>query len=133
MIMAIVTRRSDLLISKTAASIRRAINTNVVMVSGNDYFLISAVVMMMVMRDGRAANTNMVMVPRNNDLLVWTVVMMMMAGDGMNNILVMRGDSRGREITIVVHSPQATTITVMVVVMVMVAVVRCARIMNMVI
>jgi hypothetical protein len=75
---------------------------------------------------------NMVMVPRNNDLLVWAVMMMMMARNGMNNILVMRGDSRGRKITIVVHSPHATTITVMVVVvMVMVAVVRCARIMNM--
>src|ERR1700679_394731 len=71
----------------------------------------------------------MVIVPRNNDLLVWTVVMMMMASDGMNNILIMRGDSRGRGITIVAHSAQATTITVMVV-MVMVAVVRCARIMN---
>jgi hypothetical protein len=46
----------------------------------------------------------MVMVPRNNDLPV-RIVVMMMASDGMNNILVMRGDSRGREITIVVHSP----------------------------
>jgi hypothetical protein len=75
----------------------------------------------------------MVMIPRNDDLLIWPlVVMMMMASDGMNNILVMCGDSRGRRITIVVHSPQATTITVMVVV-VAVAVVRCARVMNMVI
>lgn len=72
--MAIVTRRSDLLISKTAASIRRAINTNVVMVSGNDYFLISTVVMMMVTRYGRAANTNMVMVPSDNHFLVAIVV-----------------------------------------------------------
>jgi hypothetical protein len=77
MIMAIVTRRSDLLISKTAASIRRAINPNVVMVSGDDHFLISTVVIMMVMRDGRAANTNMVMVPRNNHFLVPIVVVLM--------------------------------------------------------
>jgi hypothetical protein len=77
----------------------------------------------------------MVMVPRNNDLLVWAVVMMtVVASDGMNSISVMRGDSRGRGITIVVHSPQATTITVMVMVVVAAAaVVRCARIMNMVI
>ena len=73
----------------------------------------------------------MVMVPRNYDLLVWTVVMTMMASDGVNNILVTRGNSRGREITIVVHRPEATTITVMVVMVVMVvAVARCARIMN---
>ena len=81
--MAIVTRRSDLLIFQTAASMRRAINTNVVMVSGNDYFLRSTVVMMMVMRDGRAANTNMVMVPRNNHLLgpiVVVMVVMVMVG-----------------------------------------------------
>jgi hypothetical protein len=70
MIMAIATRRSDLFIFKTAAFIRRAINTNVIMVSGNDYFLISAVVVVMVMRDGRAAKTNVVMVPRNNHFLV---------------------------------------------------------------
>jgi len=77
MIMAIVTRCSDLLIFKPAVSVRRAINTNVVMVSGNDYFLISTVVMMMVIRDGRAANTNMVMVPRNNHFLVPIVVVVM--------------------------------------------------------
>jgi hypothetical protein len=76
MIMAIVTRRSDLLIFNTAVSIRRAINMNVVMVSGNDHFLISTVVMM-VMRDGRAANTNVVMVPRNNHFLVPIVVVVM--------------------------------------------------------
>jgi hypothetical protein len=84
MIMAIVTRRSDLLIFKTAASTRRAINMNVVMISGNDYFLESTVVMMVVMWDGRAANTNMVMVPRNNHLLepivVVIVVVMVMVG-----------------------------------------------------
>ena len=59
-------------------SIIRAINTNVVMVSRNDYFLMSTVVMMMVMRDGRAANTNMVMVPRNNHFLVPIVVVVVM-------------------------------------------------------
>jgi hypothetical protein len=64
MIMAIDTGRSDLLLFKTAVSIRRAIDTNVIMVSGNDYFL------MMVTRDGRAANTNVIMVPRNNHFLV---------------------------------------------------------------
>jgi hypothetical protein len=78
MIMAIVTRRSDLLIFNTAVSIRRAINMNVVMVSGNDHFLISTVVMMMVMRDGRAANTNVVMVSRNNHFLVPIVVVVML-------------------------------------------------------
>ena len=77
MIVAIVTRRSDLPIFKTAASIRRAINTNVVMVSGNDYFLNSTVVVMVVMRDGRAANTNMVVVTRNNHLLEPAVVVVM--------------------------------------------------------
>ena len=71
----------------------------------------------------------MVMVPRNNDLL-WPVVMMT-ASDGINNILVLRRDSRGRGTTAMVHSPKTTTITVMVVVVVVVA--RCARIMNMVI
>jgi len=164
MITAIVTRRSDLLIFKFAASIIRAIDTNVVMISVNDYFLMSTVVMIMVMRDGRAAHTNvvmvprnnhflipivvvvmvvmvvvgrtsgvnMIMVPRNNDLLGWLVVLMMtmMASDGMNNILVMRGTSRGRGATIMMHSPCATTIPVIMMV-VMVVVVRCARIMNM--
>ena len=38
--------------------------------SGNDDFLISTVVVMMVMRGGKATNTNMVMVPRHNYLLV---------------------------------------------------------------
>lgn len=73
--MAIATRRSDLFIFKTAAFIRRAINTNVIMVSRNDYFLISAVVVVMVMRDGRADKTNVVMVPRNNHFLVLVSVM----------------------------------------------------------
>ena len=74
----------------------------------------------------------MIIITRNNDLLVRPVVVMMTASDGMNNFLVMRRDSRHRGITIVLHSPQATTMTVVVVVMVM-AVVRRARMMNMVI
>lgn len=74
MIMAIVTRRNDLLIFKNAVSIRRAIKANMIMVSRNDYFLIFTVVMVVVMRVGRATNTNVVMVSRNNHFLVPTVV-----------------------------------------------------------
>jgi hypothetical protein len=72
MIMAIATRRSDLLIFKTAVSTIRAINTNMIIVSGNDYFLIFGVMVMMVMR--RAANTNVVMVPSNYHFLIPIVV-----------------------------------------------------------
>ena len=52
MIMAIVTRRSDLLIFKTAASIRRAINMNVVIVPRNNHFSVPIVVVMVMVMVG---------------------------------------------------------------------------------
>jgi len=77
---AIVTGNSDLLFFKTVVPVKRAINTNVIMISGDDYFLVSTVVMMVVMRAGRTANTNVVMVARNNHFLLPIVVVVVVVG-----------------------------------------------------
>ena len=60
-------------IFKIAVSVRRAVKPNVIMVSRNNHFRVS--VMMMVMRPGRAADPNVVMIARNNHFLGPIVVM----------------------------------------------------------
>jgi hypothetical protein len=74
----VLTGDGDLPILESVVSVRRAINVNVIMVSRNNHFLVSIVVMMM-MRAGRAADTNVVMIPSNNHFLV-PIVMMMVVG-----------------------------------------------------
>ena len=61
--------------------IKRAVDTNVIVVSRNDHFLVFTRVMVMVMMVvvvGRAAiDTNMIMVARNDHFLVSVVVIVM--------------------------------------------------------
>lgn len=76
--MDIVTEKGDLLISEVMVSVRRAVNTNVFMVSRNNHFRGSTVVMMVAMRPGRAADANVIMVARNFHFLVPIVVMVVM-------------------------------------------------------
>src|SRR5712691_7673474 len=70
--------------------VKRAVDTNVVMVPRNDHFLVSIVVTVMVMRTGRAVNTNVIMVSRNNHFLVSAMVMvvMMVRCSGIMNTIV---------------------------------------------
>jgi hypothetical protein len=73
----IVTGNGDLLVS---VSVRRATDANMVMVAGNNHFLVLVVMVVVV---GRAADANVVMITSNNHflvLIVMMVVVMMMMG-----------------------------------------------------
>ena len=61
-------------IFKIAVSVRRAVKPNVIVVSRNNHFRVS--VIMMVMRQGRATDPNVVMIARNNHFLGPIVVIM---------------------------------------------------------